>query len=277
MSYQSTWTRAYSLDEFNVKSHDGAMSPKELKQRAKSYCDVLFPEDFFKAGDSVLDFGCGVGYILEELLRRFPFQKIVGLDISRPTLQLAAQRFSHPALIWQPYDGKAIPFEDQTFDKVYSTACIQHIEEHAALLLLTEMMRVLKPGGKAVLHFITWKSATLRPAADLKKEYEAIVNGEECHWHIYYTREELEIKFSWLLGASEVEFKNLDPAGSDVILYATKGDSGGPGRTSAAPDRKASKPLSWGRVPGRIFHILWFEGPASFAKHLKDRTIRKKR
>jgi len=222
MGYQNTWTRAYSLGEFNVKSHDGAVTLPELKQRAKSYCDVMFSGDFFKAGDTVLDFGSGVGYILEEVLNRYPVRKIVGLDISEATLDLARKRFSHPKAVWQAYDGRTIPFPDQAFDKVYSTACIQHIEEHAAFLLLAEIMRVLKPGGQTALHFITWKSLTLGPVPDVKKEYEAIVKGIECHWHIFYTREELEVKFSTLLGASSVEFRNLDPDGGGIVVYATK-------------------------------------------------------
>jgi len=259
MSYQDTWIKPYSLGEFNVKSHDGVMTPEELKARAEGYCKAMFPPGFFGAEDIVLDFGCGVGYIIEELLSRCQVKKIVGLDISEATLELAQKRLSHPALSWQRYDGRTIPFEDHVFDKVYSTACIQHIEEHAAFLLLAEIMRVLKPKGKAALHFITWKRAPHIGYGDYSKVCEMICKGEECHWHVFYTREELEIKFVQLLGAEQVRFKDLDSFGGDVIAYVTK--SGESGQKPA--------PTSLWRLPGRAWNTLWYQGGEALTRQVR--------
>jgi predicted SAM-dependent methyltransferase len=43
---------------------------------------------------------------------------------------------------------RRFPFEDNTFDYVYSEHMIEHIEYDSALFMLRECFRVLKPGGK---------------------------------------------------------------------------------------------------------------------------------
>lgn len=270
MNYQDTWTGQYTLAEFNLKSHDGVERQEELRMRAQGYCEAMFPEGFFGSEDVVLDFGCGVGYIAEELLNRFAVKKLVGLDISRPTLELAQRRFSHPALSWRHYDGRGIPFEDSVFDKVYSTACIQHVEEHAAFLLLSEIMRILKPEGTAVLHFATWKKASHAGFPDYREECRMILNNEECHWHVLYTREELEVKFIHLLGASAVQFKNIDPDGCDVITYVTKYSCSSVDTGSFESEREFSEATPWWRLPLRALSILWYEGGAALVKEIKS-------
>mgnify|MGYP002413498416 CR=1 FL=1 len=43
---------------------------------------------------------------------------------------------------------RGIPFEDNTFDKLYAMDVIEHIEEYEDLIfLINEIWRVLKPGG----------------------------------------------------------------------------------------------------------------------------------
>jgi len=44
---------------------------------------------------------------------------------------------------------RRFPFEDNTFDYVYSEHMIEHIEYDSALFMLRECFRVLKPGGKS--------------------------------------------------------------------------------------------------------------------------------
>lgn len=47
------------------------------------------------------------------------------------------------------YDGKTIPFPDDTFDGVLCTEVLEHVEDLEGIM--DEIRRVLKPGGKALI------------------------------------------------------------------------------------------------------------------------------
>ncbi len=52
--------------------------------------------------------------------------------------------------------GENMPFADASFDAVYSVSCLEHTQDPAAVL--AEIVRVLKPGGVAVLNFPNYGS-----------------------------------------------------------------------------------------------------------------------
>ena len=45
-------------------------------------------------------------------------------------------------------DARKLPFEDNTFDIVFSSHCIEHIQWYQVKTTIKEWTRVLKPGGK---------------------------------------------------------------------------------------------------------------------------------
>jgi SAM-dependent methyltransferase len=88
----------------------------------------------------VLEIGGGTGTQAAELQRR-------GVDITSiemPTSTYKAARV-FPLI---EYDGVRIPFEDATFDTLFSSNVLEHVP-HLDLFQV-EMMRVLKPNGRAV-------------------------------------------------------------------------------------------------------------------------------
>jgi SAM-dependent methyltransferase len=92
----------------------------------------------------VLDVGCGTGFNLAVLLARgiAPF----GADLSGEALRLCRQRgLRHLTQA----DAASPPFGDATFDVVLALDVIEHIEQDRAAL--TEMCRVLRPGGRVVI------------------------------------------------------------------------------------------------------------------------------
>ena len=48
-------------------------------------------------------------------------------------------------------DGRALPFEDESFDHAYSISVLEHIEEPGDAEALRELARVVKPGGRVLL------------------------------------------------------------------------------------------------------------------------------
>ena len=86
-----------------------------------------------------------------------------GIDISAPTIEQARRAFrsrSHP-LRAAHADVRAIPFQDASFDAIYSMGTIEHFDETEQAV--REMARVLKPGGTAIIGVPNRHDPFLRP------------------------------------------------------------------------------------------------------------------
>jgi len=86
--------------------------------------------------------GCGVGMYVRALMRYS--SHVVGLDIDGKVLRGADDL----PLICQAA-GESLPFPDNTFDTVLSHEVIEHVMDDRQTA--AEMIRVLKPGGRAVI------------------------------------------------------------------------------------------------------------------------------
>jgi SAM-dependent methyltransferase len=56
-----------------------------------------------------------------------------------------------PGLRFEVADGRALPFEDATFDHAYSISVLEHIEEPGDAEALRELARVVPPGGRVLV------------------------------------------------------------------------------------------------------------------------------
>jgi ubiquinone/menaquinone biosynthesis C-methylase UbiE len=98
----------------------------------------------------VLELGCGSGGYALHLAERVGC-RLVGLDINAPGVrnanQLALTRGLAPKVRFEECDvAKNLPFDDQTFDAVFSNDVLCHLP--GRIEVLGEMFRVLKPGGR---------------------------------------------------------------------------------------------------------------------------------
>jgi 2-polyprenyl-6-hydroxyphenyl methylase/3-demethylubiquinone-9 3-methyltransferase len=96
-------------------------------------------------GLSVLDLGCGGGFMAEALAQRGA--KVVGVDPSAPAIEAAREhaRAAGLAIDYRVGTGEAIPAADQSLDCVVIVDVLEHVADPAAVL--AEIHRVLKPGG----------------------------------------------------------------------------------------------------------------------------------
>jgi demethylmenaquinone methyltransferase/2-methoxy-6-polyprenyl-1,4-benzoquinol methylase len=112
--------------------------------RDRSYRGKALEALAAKAGDRVLDVGCGTG-------RNFPmFAKagvtaLHGCDLSARSLARAAKR---GAVVAQA-DAERLPYRDASFDRVLSTYVLTSVADWRRAL--EELCRVLRPGGRLVV------------------------------------------------------------------------------------------------------------------------------
>ncbi len=116
------------------------------------------------AGSKGLDLGCGQGWYLTEM-RRHGFD-VDGTDYSQGQLDRAHEHLlAHsmdPGVLVQA-DAQSLPFEDQSYDFVYSINAIHHIlAEGAQQRAMDEIVRVLRPGGVFLLHEINTYNPVFR-------------------------------------------------------------------------------------------------------------------
>jgi len=92
----------------------------------------------------VLEAGCGIGMYASQIRRRYT-PHVEAFDIEADRVKQAAVDTPH-ALISA---AESLPYKADTFDTIISNEVIEHVVDDR--LAVTEMVRILKPGGRMVL------------------------------------------------------------------------------------------------------------------------------
>jgi SAM-dependent methyltransferase len=109
------------------------------------------------AGQRILDVGCGAGETTLELAARGA--EVVGVDISRPLLDVARGRSQGANVSFLEADAQAHPFEAASFDAIYSRFGVMFFADPPAAF--ANLRRALKPGGR--LAFVCWRRPDENP------------------------------------------------------------------------------------------------------------------
>jgi SAM-dependent methyltransferase len=87
--------------------------------------------------------------------------QVFGADISRPIVVQARSAFDREPLHAAVADIRSLPFGDASFDAVYSMGTVEHFRDSERAL--AEMVRVLRPGGCAIVGVPNRYDPFLRP------------------------------------------------------------------------------------------------------------------
>lgn len=127
---------------------------KSLQEATRAALDV-------PPGGAILDVGCGPADVLIDLALARPDARCVGVDMSQMMID-AAQAFAleQGALVdLRTGSATSLEFADATFDAVRSERLLQWLDDPYAAL--SEMKRVLKPGGMLVAIDSDWRTVAL--------------------------------------------------------------------------------------------------------------------
>jgi len=172
-------------------------SSKLSASRLKQVYDVASPRvklyltaelnhvlDKIRYDDMVLELGCGYGRVLTNLADKA--REVVGIDASSSSLNLARETLGRTNHALLQMDAATLGFRDRTFDRVI---CIQngisafHVDQRT---LITESVRVTKPGGIALFssysdkfweHRLNWFEAQAKAGLLGEINREKTANG----------------------------------------------------------------------------------------------------
>jgi len=98
---------------------------------------------------TVLDLGCSSGYLLDGFLSAESFTAI-GADISAEVLARGRERYGDRIRFVQS-TPTGIPLPSDSIDVLYTVDTVEHLSRPKEMFL--DIHRVLKPGGRALIHF----------------------------------------------------------------------------------------------------------------------------
>ena len=150
-------------------------------------------------GSRGLDAGCGIGshtLLLAEAVG--PAGHVTGLDLSPEFLvharEIAEKSSLSKQVFFQEGDVNKPPFDDDTFDWVWSVDCVGYPAAES-LSLLKELARVVKPGGSVAI--LGWSSQQLLPGYPL---LEARLNAPSLAIAPFFKGKSPELHFLRALG-----------------------------------------------------------------------------
>jgi len=115
---------------------------KYLPGRWKPVAELLIKNYGLTNDSSILDVGCGKGYLLYEIKLLLPDIKIEGFDISNHALSHAKEEIKSSLFIHRAQD--IYPYGDNKFDLVISLGCIHNLKIFELETALREIQRVGK-------------------------------------------------------------------------------------------------------------------------------------
>ncbi|HEU5474963.1 MAG TPA: class I SAM-dependent methyltransferase [Actinophytocola sp.] len=133
-----------------------------------------------RAGHRVLDVGCGTGNLLRSTGKRHRDVELVGLDPDPKALARArrkARRGRHVMRLDRGF-AQELPYPDGSFDLVFSSLMLHHLDTASKDAMLAEVRRVLRPDGVLIL------ADVVRDGHD-HHAHRRIGTGRQMHEHLH--------------------------------------------------------------------------------------------
>jgi len=128
--------------------------------RWRKVAEAMIKHYGLKPGASILDVGCGKGFLLYEFTQALPGAKVAGLDVSQYAVDNAKEEVK-PFL--KVGSAVKLPYPDKSFDFVYSITTFHNLYNYELRQALQEVERV----GRGAKHIIVETYRNEREKANL--------------------------------------------------------------------------------------------------------------
>lgn len=129
-----------------------------LYQAQKNKVDYILKKLYLKEGMSLLDIGCGWGFLLIEAAKKYGVHG-TGITLSKEQYQEFKRRIEEEQLgdllTVERMDYRDLPKYGKQFDRVVSVGMVEHVGRENYPLFMDCAKKVIKPGGMFLLHFIS--------------------------------------------------------------------------------------------------------------------------
>ncbi len=163
---------AHRNDGFYEQSFGGLASVEDgnFWFRARNEIVLWALQKYFPSFNSILEVGCGTGFVLSGITRKFPLARATGSEIHVAGLDFAAKRL--PAVELVQADARKLPYQAE-FDIVAAFDVIEHILEDE--LVLKNFHKAIKPGGGCLISVPQhqWLWSPVDEAACHQRRYSA--------------------------------------------------------------------------------------------------------
>ena len=112
-----------------------------MEGRWEKVARVMADHYGLKAGDKILDIGCGKGFLLFDFTKVVPGIEVTGIDISEYAIRNSKEEVRDRLLVG---NATELPFPDNTFDFVFSLNALHNLHCYDLDKALREMERVGK-------------------------------------------------------------------------------------------------------------------------------------
>lgn len=136
--------KEYEFDYWDGDRRYGYGGYKYIPGRWKPVAESLIKNYNLSNESSVLDVGCGKGFLLYEMKLILPGIKVVGFDISKHGIENAKKEVKDDLFIHRAQDP--YPYKDNEFDLVISLGCIHNLRIFELETALKEIERVGRQG-----------------------------------------------------------------------------------------------------------------------------------
>lgn len=115
-TYESTNLSKHTASNWLYRKHLESFFEKLFEMVSKTECE------------SLLDAGCGEGFVVDFLAERLPDIKITGVDVSEKAIAYANQHFGEKAR-FRTGSVYKLPFSDKSFDLVLCSEVLEHLDD----------------------------------------------------------------------------------------------------------------------------------------------------
>ncbi len=144
--------------DFELFERLAEVEPRSFWFRARNRLIVSILDRYFPQTTSLLEVGCGSGFVLSGIRDAYPQIRLVGVDLFQEGLRIARERVPDAELY--RLDIRELGFDGE-FDAVCALDVLEHLDDDEGAL--QRMQQAVRPGGGIVLlvpqHKWLWSGA----------------------------------------------------------------------------------------------------------------------